>query len=202
MIGAGDKCGLMELRDKVRAAYSLAAEQPNSPHPFPVGREFAESLGYPSEWLNQTPTVSVEAFAGVSNVSCFAEIPSTGAVLDMGCGAGLDSLLLARRMRADGRVIGVDFSWAMLERARCAASASDVRNVLFCQADAERLPLGDGVVDAAIVNGIFNLNPDREAIIAELARCIRPRGRLYGAELILREPLPPEAKAGEANWFA
>jgi ubiquinone/menaquinone biosynthesis C-methylase UbiE len=120
----------------------------------------------------------------------------------MGCGAGLDSLLIARRMGDGGRVIGLDFSWAMLERARCAARVSGQSNVLFGQADAERLPLADGVIDVAIVNGIFNLNPARKAIFGELARCIRPGGRLYGAELILREPLPPEARAGESNWFA
>jgi SAM-dependent methyltransferase len=192
----------MNLRDKVRVAYSSAAERPEGPHPFPVGREFAKSLGYRSEWLNQIPSASVEAFAGVSNVPSFAELPSNGAVLDMGCGAGLDSLLLARRMSDDGRVIGVDFSLAMLERARCATAASGARNLLFCQSDAERLPLGDGVIDAVVVNGIFNLNPAREAIIGELARCIRPGGRLYGAELILRAPLPPELKAGDSNWFA
>jgi arsenite methyltransferase len=191
-----------DLRDKVRAEYSSAAEQPEGRHPFPVGRAFAESLGYPSEWLDQIPSASLEAFAGVSNVPSFVDVPVNGTVLDMGCGAGLDSLLLARRMGDGGRVIGLDFSWAMLERARCAARVSGQSNVLFGQADAERLPLADGVIDVAIVNGIFNLNPAREAIFGELARCIRPGGRLYGAELILREPLPPEAKAGESNWFA
>jgi arsenite methyltransferase len=191
-----------ELRDKVRDAYSSAAEDPGARHPFPVGRAFAESVGYPSEWLDHVPSASLDAFAGVSNVPCFVDIPENGTVLDMGCGAGLDSLLLARRMALRGRVIGIDFSWAMLERARCAAAASRTANVLFCQADAERLPLDDSVIDVAVVNGIFNLNPARAAIFRELARCIRPKGRLYGAELILREPLPPDAKAGEGNWFA
>lgn len=190
----------MNLRDKVQAAYSSVAEQPDAPHPFRVGREFAKNLGYPPEWLNQIPDDSVEAFTGVSNVPCFAEIPSGGTVLDVGCGAGLDSLLLARRAGTGGKVIGVDFSWAMLQRAHRAATGA--QNVLFCQADAESLPLGDGAIDAAIVNGLFNLNPARGAIIAELARCIRPGGRVYGAELILRAPLAPEVKASEANWFA
>ncbi|HWR52792.1 MAG TPA: methyltransferase domain-containing protein, partial [Bryobacteraceae bacterium] len=177
-----------DLRDKVRAAYSSAAEQPEARHPFPVGRAFAESLGYPSEWLDRIPPAALDAFAGVSNVPCFVELPEHGMVLDMGCGAGLDSLLLARRMDGLGRVLGLDFSWTMLERARCAARSSGTTNVLFCQADAECLPLDDGVIDVAVVNGIFNLNPAREAIFRELARCIRPGGRLYGAELILREP--------------
>jgi arsenite methyltransferase len=192
----------MDLRDKVRGAYSSVAEQPEAPHPFRVGREFARSLGYSSDWLNQIPDDSVDAFTGVSNVPCFAEIPPGGTVLDVGCGAGLDSLLLARRVVTGGKIIGVDFSCAMLQRAHRAAAASGTQNVLFCQTDAERLPLGDGAIDAAVVNGLFNLNPARGAIIAELARCIRPGGRLYGAELILRMPLPPETKASEANWFA
>lgn len=75
-------------------------------------------------------------------------------------------------------------------------------NVVFCQADAERVPIGDSAIEVAIVNGIFNLNPAREAIFRELARCVRPGGRLYAAELILREPLPLDARAGEDNWFA
>jgi ubiquinone/menaquinone biosynthesis C-methylase UbiE len=105
-------------------------------------------------------------------------------------------------MAPKGRVLGVDFSWAMLERARHSAVASGAGNVLFCQGDAERLPVADSAIDVAVVNGIFNLNPARDAIFRELARCIRPGGRLFGAELILREPLPPEVRAGEGNWFA
>lgn len=191
-----------QLREKVRAAYSSAAEEPEARHPFPVGRAFAESLGYPPDWLNRIPLVSVEAFAGVSNVPCFAELPERGNVLDLGCGAGLDSLVLARRMSPNGHVIGIDFSQSMLARARCAAAESRTANVLFCQADAEHLPLDDATIDVAVVNGIFNLNPAREAIFRELSRCVRPGGRLYAAELILREPLPAEAQASEGDWFA
>jgi arsenite methyltransferase len=191
-----------DLRQKVRAAYSSAAEEPAAPHPFPVGRAFAESLGYPSEWLEEVPAASTEAFAGVSNVPFFAEFPETGTVLDLGCGAGLDSLLIARRMGGSGRVIGMDFSSAMLRRAHSSASIAGASNVIFVLCDAERLPLHDDAVDVAIVNGIFNLNPAREAIFRELARCIRPGGRVYAAELILRGPLPPAASTDENNWFA
>ena len=75
-------------------------------------------------------------------------------------------------------------------------------NVDCCRADAERLPLRDGSVDVALVNGIFNLNPGRAAIFRELARVVRPDGRVFAAELVLREPLPPAEQFSEADWFA
>lgn len=191
-----------QLRDGVRRAYSAAAERPQDKHPFPVGRSFAESLGYPQDLLAALPSASVDAFSGVSNVAVFARIPAGAVVLDLGCGAGLDSLIAAQRAGPQGRVIGVDFSDAMLARARQAAVELGVRNVEFYQADAEKLPIEDGLIDVALANGIFNLNPEREAIFDELARVVREGGAVYAAELILTEPLSPEVQASETNWFA
>ncbi len=191
-----------ELRDGVRTAYSAAAERPQEEHPFPVGRCFAESLGYPQDVLSGLPSVSVGAFAGVSNVAVCAYIPVGVTVLDLGCGAGLDSFIAARRTGTQGKVIGIDFSEAMLARARQAAGELGVKNVEFCHADAENLPIGDGVIDVALVNGIFNLNPARHPIFRELARVMREGGALYAAELILSGPLPPEIQESITNWFA
>lgn len=190
------------LRDGVHKAYSAAAENPQGKHPFPVGRDFAESLGYPPDILADIPAIAVEAFAGVSNVAIFADIPAGAVVLDLGCGAGLDSLIAARRVGPKGRVIGIDFSEAMLARARQAATAAGCNNVEFYQAEAEKLFLETGWIDVALVNGIFNLNPARDLIFAELARVMRPGGVVYAAEIILGEPLPPETQASETNWFA
>ena len=191
-----------QLRDGVRRAYSAAAERPQDKHPFPVGRSFAESVGYPRDLLAGLPSVSVDAFSGVSNVAVFAGIPVGAVILDLGCGAGLDSLIAAQRVGPTGRVIGVDFSDAMLGRARQSAVELGVRNVEFYQADAETLPIDDSVIDVALANGVFNLNPDREAIFGELARVVRQGGAVYAAELILREPLSPEIQDSESNWFA
>jgi ubiquinone/menaquinone biosynthesis C-methylase UbiE len=192
----------MQLREMVRGAYSSAAEQPKEKHAFPVGRQFAESIGYPSDLLASLPNVACDAFAGVSNVSLFAELPVGATVLDLGCGSGTDALIAARRVGPTGKVIGVDFSTAMLSRARRAVAESGVVNVELRESDAERLPIGDGEVDVAIVNGIFNLNPARETIFRELARVIKPAGTLFAAELILLQPLPPETRASERDWFA
>ncbi len=191
-----------DLRDSVRDAYSRAASNPSQRHPFPVGKEFAGSLGYPAEILDRMPAASVEAVAGVSNVSVCADLPAGGSVVDLGCGSGLDSLSAAERAGVNGRVAGVDFSSAMLERARCSLSQTGLSNLIFLQAAAERLPFGDASVDHVLVNGIFNLNPYRDQIFGELARIVKPGGRVFGAELVLRAPLEEEWRAGAANWFS
>lgn len=122
-------------------------------------------------------------------------------MLDLGCGAGLDSLIASRRIGPAGRVAAVDFSRAMLAQARRGACAAGADNVIFCRAEAERLPLSDASIDLALVNGIFNLNPARECIFYELARVVREGGAVYSAELILSAALPPEQR-NAANWFA
>ncbi len=190
------------LRQGVRRAYSAAAENPHDEHPFPVGWRFAESLGYPREFLARLSPISAVAFSGVSNVAVFADIPIGSVGLDLGCGSGLDTLIAAQKVGPKGKVIGIDFSGSMLARARQAAAETGADNVRFCQADAENLPIGRGSIDIALVNGIFNLNPGRDAIFVELARVMRQGGAVYAAELILKEPLPPAIQESEADWFA
>jgi arsenite methyltransferase len=191
-----------EVRRKVRDAYSAAAVCPTETHAFPVGGQFAEILAYPAALLANLPAACVEAFAGVSNVSMFAEIPKGSVVLDLGCGAGLDSLIAADRTGREGCVVGVDFSFPMLSRARRSAVEAGIGNVVFCQADAEKLPLRDESVTVVLVNGIFNLNVARQSIFRELGRVVRRGGAVYAAELILKQPLPAEEQASESNWFA
>jgi ubiquinone/menaquinone biosynthesis C-methylase UbiE len=159
-------------------------------------------VGYPVELLNQLPAAAVEAFAGVSNVAWFAQLPEGATVLDVGCGAGLDALIAAGRVGPTGQVIGLDFSEAMLHRARQAAAEAGLTNLDFHQAPAEALPLDSTSIDIALVNGIFNLNPARESIFSELGRVVRPGGAVYAAEIILTETLPAEVQASESNWFA
>jgi arsenite methyltransferase len=190
------------LRARVNVAYSAAAKSPQQKHPFPVGRKLAEDLGYPAEVLDNLPQVSVEAFAGVSNVSLFADLPLGATVLDLGCGAGMDSFVAAWRVGPAGRVIGVDFSDAMVARASAAKRLANLPQLDFQQGDAERLSLPDETVDVVLANGIFNLNPKRSQILSEILRVLRPEGRAYVAELILTRPLPEGDGASESNWFA
>jgi SAM-dependent methyltransferase len=194
--------GVNTRKASVARAYSAAAEHPGARHPFPVGRGFALSLGYPESYLNRLHPPSIEAFTGVSDLSIWAHLTDGTTVLDLGCGAGLDSLIAAERVGERGLVVGIDFSAAMLERAREAVAAMKVSNVNLCRADAEALPIRTGSIDAALVNGIFNLNPGREKIFAELARVMKPGGTVWAAELIIREALPSAVQADEKNWFA
>lgn len=188
-----------DLRGRVRDAYSEVAAHPSAEHPFPVGRRLAEAVGYPESWLAATPARALESFAGISCLPCFAAVAPGVRVLDLGCGAGLDSLLLAREA---GTVVGVDFSASMLAQATAAARAAAVDNARFVQADAEALPVAPASIDVAVVNGIFNLNPAREAIFQELARAVRPGGALYAAELVLSDRPPDPATLSETDWFA
>jgi ubiquinone/menaquinone biosynthesis C-methylase UbiE len=193
---------MMDIRDEVKKAYSAAADKPGDKHTFPVGRQFAESIGYPGELLDTIPSSAVMSFTGVSNTSIFADIPVGSTILDLGCGAGLDSFIAAQRTGPEGKVIGIDFSESMIFRARQAFSESGIENVEFHIADAESPPIEDSSIDVALVNGIFNLSPSRESVFHELARSLRDGGSVYAAELILQGPQPPNTHCDLKNWFA
>ena len=189
-------------QDAVRGAYSNVARRPKGSHPFPVGRRFAQSVGYPPALLKTIPALSIESFSGVSNVSVFSEIGVGLTVLDLGCGAGLDAIVASRRVGPEGRTIGVDFSTDMIFKARRAVAETAIENLELIVAGGGRLPIATDSVDLALVNGIFNLNPLRAHLFRELARVMRIGGTVWSAEIVLNGPLPEVHKRSEAAWFA
>ena len=193
---------VQELLDKVREAYSNAAANPGDSHPFPNGFDFALSVGYPEDLLRSLAESAVQRFTGVSNVSVFPEITAGSTILDFDCGSGTDSLIAAAKTGSEGKVHRVDFSPSMLALARASASEAGAANVEFQESEGQYIPFADGTFDVAIVNGIFNLNLDRASLFQELARVIRPGGVLYGAEIVLREPMEEQERASLANWFS
>lgn len=188
------------LRWQVCKAYSAAADDPAARHPFPVGRPFAESLGYGADVLDAFPAAA-ESFAGVSNVSIVAPIPEASSVLDIGCGAGLDSLVAARKAGTAGSVRGVDFSESMIEKARQSAREAGL-GVEFFVADAEALPVDGGSMDVILANGIFNLNPRRHEIFREMHRVLKPGGAVYAAELVFKRPQKKKRVKDLDDWFS
>ena len=191
-----------QVRIRVKQAYTQIAEHPDAAPLFPTGRALAEGVGYPPDLLDTLPSASVVAFCGLSNVSLFAELPEGASVLELGCGAGLDTLIAARRTGEEGKVVAVDFSMAMLDRARYGAREAGIDNVEFIYSDAEKLPVAEGSMDVAIVNGIFNLNPRRDQIFSELARVVKPGGAVYAAEIVLAGPLPDGEQESADSWLS
>jgi arsenite methyltransferase len=189
-------------RAAVRDAYSLAARRPKGSHPFPVGRRFAKSVGYPVALLKTIPKRAIESFSGVSNVSLLSDIQEVTTVLDLGCGAGMDAIVASRRVGPRGRVVAVDFSSDMALKARQAVDESGADHIDVVVSGGEHLPLETGSVDLALVNGIFNLNPEREKLFYELARVMKHGGTVWSAEIILKDPLTEAHRQSEAAWFA
>ncbi len=190
------------LRRGVKRSYSHAAASPAGPHPFPCGAAFARALGYPDDILSTIPDRAVATFVGVSNISLSADIPAGAKILDLGCGAGLDAIIAGRRTGPSGWVTGLDFSQEMLRAAREAAKASELTNLDFICGEAECLPFAAETMDVVLVNGLFNLNPARHELFAEIFRVIKPGGLVFAAELVLTAPLKKRRLRRPDDWFS
>jgi arsenite methyltransferase len=189
-----------ELRSAIREEYSHVAADPSGDFHFHTGRRLSRILGYREEWLEAVPEESVASFAGTGN-PFIAGIPSPGErVLDVGCGAGIDSLIAARMVAPLGEVIGVDMTPAMLERARSSAVGGGFDNVRFLDGVAEALPVEDHWADVVISNGVLNLFPDKLAGLQEMARVLRPGGRLQVGDILVQRAVGEKAKRDINLW--
>lgn len=188
------------LRDAIRAEYSEVATCPVQGFHFHTGRFLARRLGYPDEALDQLPEHVVESFAGVGNPFALASLQPGETVVDVGSGAGLDSLLAARQVGPGGRVIGIDMTDKMLDKARASAALLGLTNVEFRQGFAEELPLPDASADVVISNGVINLCPDKASVFAEIYRLLRPGGRIQIADIVVQCAVPEDARQDIALW--
>lgn len=193
--------GAERLRRAVRERYDAVASAPVGDYGFRVGRDFAEALGYPASLLDRLPPSSVERFTGVATPVFDAALRTGESVLDLGCGAGLDSAVAAEAVGATGSVVAVDVARAMVYQASVTVAAMHLARVAVCQASAEALPLADGSVDCVLVNGVFNLAPDKEPVLEEVFRVLRPGGRLVAAETVLTRPLDVDELSSLDDWF-
>ena len=188
------------LREAIRGEYEVVAEDPNKGFHFHTGRPLARILGYQDAWLEGIPEASIESFAGTGNPFSLGEIGEGERVVDVGCGAGIDSLIAARMVGETGKVVGVDMTPAMLEKAKRSAAAAKLLNVEFRAGYGERVPVPDEWADVVISNGALNLMPDKVAVLREMARVLKPSGRLQLGDILVAKEVPQGAKEDIDLW--
>lgn len=191
---------LGELRQAISNEYEEVANKPAKGFHFHTGRRLTRILGYKDEWLEGIPESSIESFAGTGNPFSIGEIDKGEAVVDIGCGAGIDSLIAAKKVGPTGKVVGVDMTDAMLGKAQKAAEEAGFEQVEFRKGHAESLPVDDGFADVVISNGVINLTPDKKVTFREMARVLKPGGRLQIGDIIVQKKVPDGAKRKIDLW--
>jgi len=188
------------LRAEIRKTYTDVSTQPDQEFIFPTGRRWARELGYPEPELSHVPDATVESFAGVANHWTLGRIEPGEVVLDLGCGAGTDLLIAAQMTGPDGRAIGVDMTATMLTRVRESAAEMGLTNVELHETLIEQLPLEDASVDVVISNGVLDLVPDKDAVMDEIDRVLRPGGRVQLADVVIHREVSEDARGRIDLW--
>ena len=191
---------LDRLRQAIQEEYAAVARDPGRGYHFHTGRPLASMLGYHDDWLAGLPEGSIASFAGTGNPFRIGQLRPGERVVDIGSGAGLDSLIAAKMVGPSGQVIGIDMTRAMLEMARKSALEAGADHVEFREGLAESLPAPSGWADVVISNGVLNLLPDKLAALQEMARVLKPTGRFQIGDILVQQAVPADAKQQIDLW--
>lgn len=189
-----------QLRQQIQAKYTDVALEPEQGFHFHTGRPLAAMLGYSNADVDALPASAVESFAGTGNPFSLGALRPGEAVLDIGSGAGFDTLIAARQVGPAGIVVAIDMTEAMLEKTRAGAAALGLRNVTARLGYAESLPVEDSSIDVVISNGVINLCPDKVQAMREVWRVLKPGGRFQIADIIVHKEVPQDAKDDIDLW--
>jgi arsenite methyltransferase len=187
------------LKSEIRKTYACVSEEPERDFIFPTGRAWAVDLDYPGELAN-VPDTAVESFAGVANPFSLGRLRPGERVLDLGSGAGTDSLVAAQMVGPEGSVVGIDMTPEMLAKARGAAADLGAGNAEFVEGEVERLPFPDSSFDVVISNGVIDLVPDKDAVFSEIHRVLAPGGRIQIADVTIQNPVSEEGRRNIDLW--
>jgi ubiquinone/menaquinone biosynthesis C-methylase UbiE len=180
--------------------FRRVATAPDQERKFPLGPASAKRLGYDPAEVDASPASVTESFCGVGNPFSMGEPLSGQTVLDLGCGAGFDSLLAAQRVGTSGNVIAVDMTPEMITKAGNGVENLGLANIELLLGEIEALPLADASVHLVISNGVFNLCPDKPRVLSEVFRFLKPGGRLQMADILLEPHVTPEEMKTKGSW--
>ncbi|MCJ7538077.1 MAG: methyltransferase domain-containing protein [Desulfobacterales bacterium] len=185
----------------IRSKYIKVAENPEGLFKYPTGRAGLDALGYDPGLIRALPEAVTASYCGAGNPFSLGHINEGEAVLDIGCGAGVDTILAAMMVGPSGKVTGVDIIPEMLQRAEENLRMMDLKNVNFKNASGEKLPFEDNSFDVVISNSVINLIPDKVGIMTEAMRMLKPGGRLMITDQIMVGQLKKDLKARIDSWF-
>jgi SAM-dependent methyltransferase len=188
------------LRSGISAKYTEVALEPEKGFHFHTGRPLAAMLGYPQADVDKLPDSTIDSFAGTGNPFSMGEIQPGETVLDLGSGAGFDLLQAALRAGPSGKAIGVDMTAAMRGKAAAGAKELGLTNVEVREGFLEELPVDDASIDVVISNGVLNLTPDKEAVMKEVQRVLKPGGRFLIGDIVVHIDVPQDAKDDVELW--
>jgi SAM-dependent methyltransferase len=191
-----------ELEAKVKAMYRDVAEHPEGKYHFEMGRALAERLGYSPADLDRVPAEAIESFAGVGYYFHFADLYAGETVVDLGSGSGMDSFIAALKVGPSGRVVGVDMTEAQRLKAERLRDRDGFKNVTYVAGYIEKTGLPAASADAVISNGVFNLSADKPAVFREVARLLKPGGRMAIADIVTDVRLPETISCNTTLWAA
>jgi SAM-dependent methyltransferase len=191
---------LAELRLEIQKEYTNVALDPARGYHFHTGRRLAALLGYDEGHYEGLPEDNIASFAGTGNPFSVGPINPGETVVDVGSGAGFDSLIAARLVGPEGRVIGFDMTLEMLKKAQAGAEAIGAAHVAFREGLAELLPLPGDFADVVISNGVLNLTLDKTATLREWHRVLKPGGRLQVGDILVERPVPASALEDISLW--
>lgn len=189
------------IQEGIQKKYSKVAATPEGQFTYPVGRAGLKGLNYDPRLVAALPDAVADSYCGVGNPFSLGKINAGETVLDIGCGAGVDTILAATMAGASGNAVGIDLVPEMLEQAKTNLMMTDLKNVTFVLNTAEKLDYPDVSFDVVISNGVLNLIPDKAGALAEIYRCLKPGGRLMFADQITTGQMQKDIRARVASWF-